>query len=217
MMWRSFEDDINEISKNNLTNNKTSLKSTVHTYISITDLIFCGSSTNDSIKSSVLKKIKSQNDCTFLFFNKHKIAYVLWTFHFMKIAKMFWQNQKIVLKINTFIYLFQWICVAYLKLFRKLIFFWSDYEPPSMRTLVEATTEREVKSVKKQLKTKKRLFKMFQRNKKQKSEDFLNETSKTTRIVIKKNDMYHQNFWEKNCFSDIITIHMQIILIKSKL
>ena len=33
----------------------------------------------------------------------------------------------------------------------------------------------------------------------------------------KKNDMYYQNFWKENCFNDIMTIHMQIILIKSKI
>ena len=45
-----------------------------------------------------MKKIKSQNDCTFLFFNRHEIAHVSWTFYFMKTAKMFQQNQKTVLK-----------------------------------------------------------------------------------------------------------------------
>ena len=128
---------------------------------------------------------------------------------FGKIRKLFWKKK-------TFIHLFQWICVPYLRLFRKLISLRNNYEPPSMRTLIGATTEREVKSVKKQLKTKKRLFKMFQKDKKQKFENFSNEASKTAWIVIKKSDMYYQNFWKKNCFSGIITIRMQIILIKSK-
>ena len=97
-MRKNFKGEINEILKNNLTNDKTSLKNTVYTHNSIIDWISCEFSTNDSIKSSVLKKTKSQNDCTFLFFDKHEIAHVLWTFHFMKIAKVFRQNQKTVLK-----------------------------------------------------------------------------------------------------------------------
>ena len=77
---------------------------------------------------------------------------------FDKIRKLFWKKK-------TFIHLFQWICVSYLRFFRKLIPFRSDYEPPPMRTLVKATTKKKIKNVKKQLKTKKRLFKMFQKNK----------------------------------------------------
>ena len=95
---RNSEDEIDEILKNNFTNNKTLSKNTAHAYISIIDWILCESSTSDSIESSILKKMRSQNDCTFLFFNKHKIAHVSWTFHFMKTAKMFRQNQKTVLK-----------------------------------------------------------------------------------------------------------------------
>ena len=76
-MRRNSEDEINEILKNNLTNDKTSSKNTVHTHISIIDWISCELSTSDSVKSSVLKKTKSQNDCTFLFFDKHEIAHVL--------------------------------------------------------------------------------------------------------------------------------------------
>ena len=129
---------------------------------------------------------------------------------FDKIKKLFWKKK-------TFIHLFQWICVPYLRFFKKLIPFRSDYEPPSVRTLVGATTKRKVESVKKQLKAKKRLFKMFQKNKKQRFEDFLNEVLRTTWIVIKKNDMYHQDFWKKNCFSGIMMIHMQIILVKPEL
>ena len=118
----------------------------------------------------------------------------------MKTAKMFWQNQKTVLKKKTFIHLFQWICVPYLKLFRKLIFFWSNYESPLMRILVRVTTEKEIKNVRKQSKTKKHLFKMLQKNKKQKIKNSSNKTSKMTWIVIKKSDIYHQNFWKKNLF-----------------
>ena len=73
---RSSEDEIDEISKNNFTNNKRSLKNAAYAHISIIDWISCGFSTSDSVKSSVLKKIKSQNDCTFLFFNKHETAHV---------------------------------------------------------------------------------------------------------------------------------------------
>ena len=76
-MRKSFKSEIDEILKNNFTNDKTSLKNTVHTHISIIDWIFCEFSTNDSVKSSVLKKIKSQYDCTFLFFDKHETAHVL--------------------------------------------------------------------------------------------------------------------------------------------
>ena len=105
-MRRSSEGEIDEISRNNFTNNKTLLKNTAHAHISIIDWIPCGFSTSDLIKLSVLKKIKSQNDYTFLFFNRHETAHVLWTFHFMRIAKVFRQNQKIVLKKKTFIHLF---------------------------------------------------------------------------------------------------------------
>ena len=97
-MRKSFENEINEISKNNFTNNKTSSKNTAYAYISIIDWILCGLLTNDSVEPSVLKKTKSQNDYTFLFLDEHKTAYVSWTFHFIKIAKMFRQNQKTVLK-----------------------------------------------------------------------------------------------------------------------
>ena len=90
---KNSENEINEILKNNFTNNKTSLKNIVHTHISIIDWIFCGISTSDSIKSSILKKTKSQNDHTFSFFNKHEIMHVSWTFHLMKNAKMVRQTQ----------------------------------------------------------------------------------------------------------------------------
>ena len=129
---------------------------------------------------------------------------------FGKIRKLFWKKKK-------FIYLFQWIYVSYLRLFKKLISFQSDYGSPLVRTLIEVTTEKKIKNVKKQLKTKKHLFKIFQKNKKQRLKNFSNEASKTAWIVIKKSDMYHQNFWKENCFSGIMTIRMQIILIKSKL
>ena len=59
VMRRSSESEIDEILSNNFTNNKTSLKNIVHAYISIIDWIFCGLSTNDSIESSILKKIRS--------------------------------------------------------------------------------------------------------------------------------------------------------------
>ena len=134
----------------------------------------------------------------------------------MKTAKMFQQNQKIVLKKKTFIHLFQWICVSYLKLFRKLIFSQNDYEPPSMRTLVEATTNREIKNVKKQLKAKKHLSKMFQKNKKQKFKNFSNEALRMAWIVIKKKWYVSSKFLKKKCFIDIMTIRMQTILIKSE-
>ena len=77
MMRRNFEGEIDEILKNNFTNDKTSLKNTVHTHISIIDWISYGFSTSDSVESSILKKIKSQNDYTFLFFDKHEITHVL--------------------------------------------------------------------------------------------------------------------------------------------
>ena len=76
MMRKNFENEIDKILKNNFTNNKTSLKNTVYAHILIIDWIFCGFSTSDSIESSVLKKMRSQNDYTFLFFNKHEIAHV---------------------------------------------------------------------------------------------------------------------------------------------
>ena len=56
---RSFEGEIDEISRNNLTNDKTSLKITVHTHISITDWISCEFSTSDSVKPSVLEEMRS--------------------------------------------------------------------------------------------------------------------------------------------------------------
>ena len=139
-----------------------------------------------------------------------RVRFISWELQkcFGKIRKLFWKKM--------FTHLFQWICVPYLKFFKKLNFFWNNYEPPSMQTLIKATTEKEVKNVKKQLKTKKRLFKMLQKNKKQKPKGFLNEASRTAWIGIKKSDMYHLDFWKRNCFSGIIMIHMQIILTKSK-
>ena len=95
---RNSEGEIDEILRNNLTNNKTSSKNIAYAHISITDWIPCGPSTSDSVESSVLRKMKSQNDYTFLFFDEHEIAHVSWTFHFMKTAKVFRQNQKTVLK-----------------------------------------------------------------------------------------------------------------------
>ena len=77
MMRRNFENEIDEILKNNFTNNKTLLKNIVHTHISIIDWILCELLTSDSIKPSVLEKMKSQNDCTFLFLDKHEITHVL--------------------------------------------------------------------------------------------------------------------------------------------
>ena len=74
---RSSEGEIDEILRNNLTNNKTSSKNTAYAHISIIDWIPCGPSTSDSVKPSVLEETKLQNDCTFLFFNKHEVAHVL--------------------------------------------------------------------------------------------------------------------------------------------
>ena len=70
MMRSSFEDEINKISRNNLTNTKTSSKNTVHTHISIIDWISCRLSTSNLIKLSILKKMRLQDDYTFLFFDK---------------------------------------------------------------------------------------------------------------------------------------------------
>ena len=134
---RSSEGEINEILRNNFTNNKTSLKNIVHTHISIIDWILCGLSTSDSVKPSVLKKTKLQNDCTFLFFDKHKAAHVLWIFHFMKIAKMFWQNQKTVLKKKN-VYSFVSIDLRIVfKTFQK-----TDSLSKRLRTAIDANTDR---------------------------------------------------------------------------
>ena len=135
-VWKNFEDEINKISKNNFTNNKTSLKNTAHAHISIIDWIFCEFSTSNSIKSSVLKKIKSQNDCTFLFFNKHETAYVSWTFHFMKTAKVFWQNQKTVLKKeNIYSFVSMNLRIVF-KTFQK-----TDFFSKRLRTAINANTD----------------------------------------------------------------------------
>ena len=85
---------------------------------------------------------------------------------------MFQQNQKTILKKkNVYSFISMNLRIVF-KVFQKTDFFWSDYEPPSMRTLVGVTTEKKIKNVKKQLKTKKRLFKIFQKNKKQKFKIF---------------------------------------------
>ena len=132
----------------------------------------------------------------------------------MKTAKMFWQNQKTVLKKKNVYSSVSMNLRTVFKIFQK-----TDSLPKRLRTATDANIDqsdnkKKIKNIKKQLKTKKRLFKMFQKNKKQKSKYSLNEALKTAWIVIKQNDMYHQDFWKKSCFNDIIMIRMQIILMK---
>ena len=134
---RSFEGEIDEISKNNFTNDKTSLKSTAHTHISITDWISCGPSTSDSVKPSVLEGTRSQDDCTFLSLNRHEAAHVSWTFHLMGIAKVSRQNQEAVLKKGDVYSSASMDLRTVLKAFQK-----TDSLPERLRTATGANTGR---------------------------------------------------------------------------
>ena len=186
MMRRNSEDEINEISKNNFTNDKTSLKNTVYTHISIIDWISCGFSTSDSVKSSVLKEMKSQNDCTFLFLDKHKTAHVSWTFHFMKTAKIFWQNQKTVLKKKNVYSFISMNLRTVFKTFQK-----TDSFLKQLRTATDANTDRsdDRKRSKKRKKTTENKKKLIQNiSKKQKTK---------TRKLFKWNIENSMNFHQK--------------------
>ena len=134
-MRKRFEGEIDEILRNNFTNNKTLLKSTAHAHTLIIDWISCGSSTSDSIKLSILREMRSQNDCTFLFFNKHGIAYVSCTFYFMRITKMFRQNQKTVLKKNVYSSVSMDLRTVF-KILQKIKFFLKQ-----LRTTINANTD----------------------------------------------------------------------------
>ena len=84
-----------------------------------------------------MKKTKSQNDCTFLFFDRHEIAHVSWTFHFMKIAKVFRQNQKAVLKKKNAYSPVSIDLRIVFKTFQK-----TDFLPKRLRTATGANTGR---------------------------------------------------------------------------
>ena len=92
VMRKNSENEIDEILKNNFTNNKTLWKNTVHAHFFNNWLNFLSIFDKWLNKTVNIEKNRIKKWSHILFFNKNEIAYVLWTFPFMKTAKIFWQN-----------------------------------------------------------------------------------------------------------------------------